>query len=76
MLIFKASAPLVIHHKILQTIEGINWDSAEEDLAKTTSYWEQVFSELRQQHTSYNKKMDSKYRKWADLARYNVRLLF
>ena len=43
VLIFKAPAPLAIHHEILQTIEGVSWDSMEEDLAETISYWEQVF---------------------------------
>ena len=40
VLTFKAPAPLAIHHEILQSIDGINWDTAEKDLAESISYWD------------------------------------
>lgn len=33
ILIFKVPAPLAIHHEELQSLDGINWETVEEDLA-------------------------------------------
>ena len=32
VLVFKAPAPLAIHHEILQAVGEVNWDTAEQDL--------------------------------------------
>ena len=48
VLVFKAPAPLAIHHEILQAVGEVNWDTAEQDLEQQVAYWEAFFEELRQ----------------------------
>ena len=46
--VFKAPAPLVIHNEVIQTVEPVLLEMAEEDLGATIGYWDEYFTVLRQ----------------------------
>ena len=45
--VFKAPAPLVIHNKVIQTMEPVLLETVEEDLGATIGYWDEFFTTLR-----------------------------
>ena len=68
--------PLVIHNEVIQTLEPVSLEMAEEDLGATIGYWDKFFTVLRQRQLTYDRKMVQEYLKCLDLARYDVHFIF
>ena len=52
--VFKAPAPLAIHNKVIQTVEPVSLEMAEEDLGATIGYCDKFFTALRQIQLAYD----------------------